>query len=78
MPSYATWKRKENYSRSVEKVISQVKLEIGQVDQLFYRHSYSFFLEWEEMEKLATSLAEVWSQAKRELQLFLDSLSIKR
>jgi hypothetical protein len=41
----------------------------------FYRHSYSFFLEWGELEKLVTSLAEVWDQAKDELQLFLDSLS---
>jgi hypothetical protein len=44
----------------------------------FYRHSYSFFLEWEELEKLVTPLAEVWAQTKRELQLFLDSLSLDR
>lgn len=41
----------------------------------FYRHSYSFFLEWDEVEKLVTPLVEVWAQAKDELQLFLDSLS---
>jgi hypothetical protein len=41
----------------------------------FYRHSYSFFLEWDELEKLVMSLAEVWDQAKDELELFLDSLS---
>jgi len=41
----------------------------------FYRHSYSFFLEWDEVEKLVTPLAEVWVQAKDELQLFLASLS---
>lgn len=169
MPSPATWKKKESYSGLVEKFISQVKLEISQIDQLFetyadllnqvqkavpnlvevtavasvlhsfyngveniflsiakgidgevpkgsqwhrdlltrmteptafrgpaltvetahrlaaylgfrhfYRHSYSFFLEWEEMEKLVTPLAGVWSQAKQELQLFLDSLSIEQ
>ena len=44
----------------------------------FYRHSYSFFLEWDELEKLVTPLAEVWAQTKRELQLFLDSLSLDR
>jgi hypothetical protein len=41
----------------------------------FYRHSYSFFLEWNEVEKLVTPLAEVWTQVKGELQLFLDSLT---
>jgi hypothetical protein len=41
----------------------------------FYRHSYSFFLEWEELDKLFTPLADVWAQVKSELQLFLDSLS---
>lgn len=41
----------------------------------FYRHSYSFFLEWSELEKLVTSLPEVWDQAKKELSEFLDSLS---
>ena len=41
----------------------------------FYRHSYSFFLEWDELEKLVTPLAEVWDQTKGELELFLVSLS---
>ncbi len=41
----------------------------------FYRHSYSFFLKWGELEKLVTSLGEVWKQTKAELELFLDGLS---
>lgn len=41
----------------------------------FYWHSYSFFLEWDELEKLVTPLAEVWEQTKDELELFLDSLN---
>ncbi len=40
----------------------------------FYRHSYSLFLEWGELEKLVMPLARVWEQARREVQLFLDSL----
>jgi hypothetical protein len=40
----------------------------------FYRHSYSFFLEWDELEKLVTPLAGVWEQTKVELELFLNSL----
>jgi hypothetical protein len=42
----------------------------------FYRHSYSFFLEWNELEKLLTPLAEVWAQVKTELQLFIDGLDL--
>lgn len=38
----------------------------------FYRHSYSFSLEWRELEKLACPIFEVWSQVKEELNSFLD------
>jgi len=41
----------------------------------FYRHTYSFFLDWEEMEKLVIPLEEVWSRVKGELQTFLNTLS---
>ena len=166
MNSRVTWRRKGGYSKLVEKVISQVEFEIGQIEHLFesyadlleqaqekapdlvevtavgsvlhsfyngleniflaiakridqdvpagaqwhsdlltqmteaalsrgpvltvdtahklasylgfrhfYRHSYTFFLEWDELEKLVTPLAEVWEQTKDELQLFLDSLN---
>ncbi len=38
----------------------------------FYRHAYSFFLEWSEVEKLVTPLEKVWDQVKAELELFLE------
>ncbi len=41
----------------------------------FYRHTYSFFMDWEEMEKLVTPLEDVWSRVKSELQTFLNSMS---
>jgi hypothetical protein len=41
----------------------------------FYRHSYSFYLEWDELEKLVTPLAEVWERTRDELQMFLGRLS---
>jgi len=41
----------------------------------FYRHSYTFLLEWDELEKLVMSLAEVWEQTRDELQRFLDRLN---
>ena len=40
----------------------------------FYRHSYSFFLDWDELEKLIMPVTEVWGQAKGELQVFVNSL----
>jgi hypothetical protein len=42
----------------------------------FFRHSYSFFLDWGEMERLVLPLAEVWKQVKTELQRFLDNLDV--
>ena len=41
----------------------------------FYRHSYSFYLEWDELEKLVTLLAEVWERARAEIRAFLEELS---
>jgi hypothetical protein len=41
----------------------------------FYRHSYSFFLEWDELKGLVLTLAEVWNRAKTELRVFLDDWS---
>ena len=41
----------------------------------FYRHSYSFFLDWSEMGKLVISLAEVWKKTKYEFELFLNTLA---
>jgi hypothetical protein len=40
----------------------------------FYRHSYSFFLEWSELEKLVTDLPEVWDQTRKALFEFLNNL----
>jgi hypothetical protein len=40
----------------------------------FYRHSYSFFLEWSEVEKLVIPLQKMWAELKNELGLFMNSL----
>lgn len=42
----------------------------------FYRHSYSFSLEWEELEKLIVPVEDIWQQIKDELEIFLNSLEI--
>lgn len=44
----------------------------------FFRHSYSFFLDWQEMEKLVFLLPEIWVQTKAELHLFLEGLDSPR
>lgn len=43
----------------------------------FYRHSYSFQLEWEELAKLILPMQDLWKKIKNELQTFLDSLRLK-
>jgi len=41
----------------------------------FYRHSYSFVLEWDDLEKMVMPLAEIWERTRHELWLFLEGLS---
>jgi hypothetical protein len=41
----------------------------------FYRHSYSYFLDWNKLEPLVISLEEIWSQVKIELNEFLNRVS---
>jgi len=40
----------------------------------FYRHSYSFVLDWEELKKLALPLNPNWSQIKSDLLGFVENL----
>jgi len=40
----------------------------------YYRHSYSFHLEWNELKSLALSLTKKWSSTKREIQKFLHQI----
>lgn len=40
----------------------------------FHRHSYSIFLDWEQLERLITPIYEVWAQVKEELRRFITGL----
>lgn len=40
----------------------------------FFRHSYSFFLEWEELNRLVIPLDEVWNEVKMEVESFLKKI----
>ena len=37
----------------------------------FFRHAYSFYLEWDEMEKLVDPMKYIWKEFKSEVLLFL-------
>jgi len=39
-----------------------------------YRHSYSFILQWTELQELALQVRDIWSRAKREIFDFLENI----
>lgn len=41
----------------------------------FYRHSYSFYLDWAELQKLVAPLPDVWARVNGEISRFLASLT---
>lgn len=41
----------------------------------FYRHGYSFFLDWQDLSKLVQSLPEVWAQTRQDLEEFLEAVT---
>lgn len=43
----------------------------------FFRHSYSFHLEWEELEKLVKPIHKVWGRFKSEILSFLAPMTIE-
>lgn len=40
----------------------------------FYRHSYSFLIDWEELKKLVVPLEEVWRAIRGEFMKFIETL----
>lgn len=43
----------------------------------YYRHAYSFRLDWDEMSALVRQLETTWSSLKRALQEFIDAYSLQ-
>lgn len=41
----------------------------------FYRHSYSFVIEWEKLKKLVVGWDKIWAQVKNELRTFIATQS---
>lgn len=80
IPTDSSWHKslleemtKENDSRSA--VLSGEMKELL-LDYLgfrhFFRHAYSFHLEWEEMEYLIESMRDVWLKFKSEILTFMN------
>jgi hypothetical protein len=42
----------------------------------FFRHTYSFHLEWEEMEDLVKSIGDVWNSFNSEISTFLKKIEL--
>lgn len=67
----------ENESR--EAVISEStrdKLSEYLAFRHFYRHSYSFHLDWEEMKELVVSIQQIWDTFRTEISNYLETLQI--
>lgn len=83
VPTGAQWHRElldqMSQQRTNRGSVISIKLAQKLVDYLgfrhFCRHSYSFFLEWDEQKNLVMPLRGVWAEVKKELQAFLKSLS---
>lgn len=41
---------------------------------IFFRHSYSYHLNWEKLKPLVINFFEVWDFAKKEIESFVDGL----
>lgn len=50
---------------------SAEQLEAYRMFRHFYRHSYSYFLSWDELESLVISLPQVWEDLKEDLHQFI-------
>ena len=89
MPSRAAWRRKGSCCALADTVLSQVQFEIGEIVNLpesyaeltenlgfhhFYRHSYSFYIDWDGLSKLVRPLPETWRRVKAELEEFMRGL----
>jgi hypothetical protein len=62
------------YRESVISVETEQKLSEYLVFRHFFRHSYSFHLEWEKLESLVTQLQNIWKSTNNELEAFIDTL----
>lgn len=65
-----TEKRNSLISKATAKLLSEY---LG--FRHFYRHSYSFLIDWQELKKLVVPLAQNWEIAKSEFEQFVTTLN---
>jgi len=83
-PSDSDWHKSLLLQMTKENKYRKPVLSIKMKDELkkyltfrhFFRHSYSFHLEWEELEKLVKPIHQVWERFKSEILLFLSLLKV--
>lgn len=84
VPTGDRWHRDLLYQMGKETPERKQVLTNKTIDQLvdymgfrhFYRHSYSFSLEWDELEILIVPVENIWQRIKDELEIFLNSLEM--
>jgi hypothetical protein len=83
VPSDANWHKALITQMTTENKFRKPVLSVEMKNELkrylsfrhFFRHSYSFHLEWEELKKLVKTIHQVWSKFKSEILLFLAQAS---
>lgn len=76
MPEGKQWHRdlliQMSVGKPIRKPIISEDLKVVLAEYLafrhYYRHAYSFFLKWDELEKLIVPMFEVWNDLKTELE----------
>lgn len=79
VPSDSNWHKellsrmtkKNKFRRPVLSVVMKDELKKYLTFRHFFRHSYSFHLEWEELEKLVKPIHHTWKKFKEEIYSFL-------
>lgn len=85
-PSDSNWHRSLLFQMTGENEFRKPVLSEDTRDELrrylsfrhFFRHSYSFDLEWEELEKLVNPIHEIWKRFKTEILSFLSRIERQR
>ncbi len=82
VPTGDRWHRQLLQQMASEKEVRGAVLTTATVERLveylgfrhYYRHGYSFFLEWEKLAELLMPLEEVWESARSELVDFVEQM----
>lgn len=85
VPTGDQWHRSLLQQMAARNEVREAMLSIATVDRLveylgfrhYYRHGYSFFLEWEKLGELLVPLDESWESTRSELARFVEWLRLE-